>query len=115
MTDQEIFSNNLREILKAKNISQSQLADELGVTRAAVSKWCSGKGFPLVDKVEPLCSYLVVSRNQLFTDIEYETPSVGEVERRFRRLSRYQQQTMLAMMEHFEKMENKENEDNKEE
>lgn len=42
----EIFSTNLREILHEYGMSQAELADELGVTQAAVSKYLNAKIMP---------------------------------------------------------------------
>lgn len=36
------LSENLKKIRKDNNLSQEQLADELGVSRQAISKWESG-------------------------------------------------------------------------
>ena len=33
------FSENLKKIRKENNLSQEQLAEELGVSRQAISKW----------------------------------------------------------------------------
>lgn len=49
------FCNNLQKLRKGKNISQEQLAEELGVTRQAVSKWESGASYPEMDKLVLLC------------------------------------------------------------
>lgn len=40
------LSENLKKIRKDNNLSQEQLADELGVSRQAISKWESGLSFP---------------------------------------------------------------------
>ena len=49
------FCNNLQKLRKNKNISQEQLAEELGVSRQAVSKWESGASYPEMDKLVLLC------------------------------------------------------------
>ena len=45
------LSNNLKNIRKENNLSQEQLAEKLGVSRQAVSKWESGQSYPEMDKV----------------------------------------------------------------
>ena len=50
------FSENLKKIRKEHNLSQEQLADELGVSRQAVSKWESGLAYPEMDKIIALCN-----------------------------------------------------------
>ena len=45
------FSENLKKIRKDNNLSQEQLADELGVSRQAISKWESAVAYPEMDKI----------------------------------------------------------------
>lgn len=49
------FSENLKKIRKEYKLSQEQLADELGVTRQAISKWESSSAYPEMDKIIALC------------------------------------------------------------
>ena len=49
------FSENLKKIRKEHNLSQEQLADELGVSRQAISKWESSSAYPEMDKIIALC------------------------------------------------------------
>ena len=49
------FANNLKKVRKDNNLSQEQLADELGVSRQAISKWESGAAYPEMDKIIALC------------------------------------------------------------
>ena len=51
------FGENLQIIRKQKSLSQEALAEMLGVSRQAVSKWELGEGYPEVDKL------LLLSRN----------------------------------------------------
>ena len=45
------FSDNLKTIRKEKNLSQEELAELLGVSRQAVSKWELGDGYPEAEKL----------------------------------------------------------------
>ena len=49
------FSENLKKIRKEHNMSQEQLANELGVSRQAISKWESAVAYPEMDKIIALC------------------------------------------------------------
>ena len=49
------FSENLKKIRKEHNLSQEQLADELGVSRQAISKWESASAYPEMDKIIAIC------------------------------------------------------------
>ena len=50
------FSENLKKIRKENNLSQEQLADELGVSHQAISKWESAQAYPEMDKIIALCN-----------------------------------------------------------
>ena len=62
------FSHNLVALRKAANLSQDKLAEQLHITRQAVSKWESGASIPDLDTVMKLCVILDVTPNQLLID-----------------------------------------------
>ncbi|MCM1054361.1 MAG: helix-turn-helix domain-containing protein [Bacteroides sp.] len=45
------FSEKLKEIRKKEGISQEQLAERIGVSRQAITKWETGKGLPDVENM----------------------------------------------------------------
>ena len=49
------FADNLKKIRKEHNLSQEDLAESLGVSRQAISKWESGVAYPEMDKIISLC------------------------------------------------------------
>ena len=51
----------ISEIRKKKNLTQRELAEKIGVTSKAVSKWECGLGFPDISLLEPLARELDVS------------------------------------------------------
>ncbi|MDF2586955.1 MAG: transcriptional regulator, family [Anaerocolumna sp.] len=55
------FADNLREIRKERQISQEELAERLGVSRQAISKWEQGSGYPETEKLLVLSQELNVS------------------------------------------------------
>ncbi len=59
------FSENLKKIRKENNLSQEQLADELGVSRQAISKWESSVAYPEMDKIIALCEKFNVNIDDL--------------------------------------------------
>lgn len=50
---------------KAKKLTQSQLAEKLGITDKAVSKWETGKSMPDLSLFMPLCEILEITLNEL--------------------------------------------------
>jgi len=61
------FSENLQMIRKKNQISQEELAELLGVSRQAVSRWELGEGYPEVEKLLVLSKKLNVSLDSLMT------------------------------------------------
>ena len=59
------FGENLQTIRKKNHLSQEGLAEMLGVSRQAVSKWELGEGYPEVDKLLLLSKKLNVSIDSL--------------------------------------------------
>ena len=59
------FSENLKKIRKENNLSQEQLADELGVSRQAISKWESSVAYPEMDKIITICDKFDVNIDDL--------------------------------------------------
>ena len=52
---------------KAKNLTQVQLAQQIGVSEKTISKWECGKGFPDATLMLPLCKALNITANELLS------------------------------------------------
>lgn len=63
--DQEKVGNFIRECRLKKNLSQTDLANKLGITNKAVSKWENGRCMPDISLLEPLSEILEVSINEI--------------------------------------------------
>ncbi len=64
------ISQRIQESRKKQGISQEQLAEVLGVSRQAVSKWESGQALPEIDKIIGMSDYFGVSTDWLLRGIE---------------------------------------------
>lgn len=73
------FSQNLKKIRKEKNLTQEQLADMLGISPQAVSKWETSETYPDGALLVPLSSALGTSLDALFGN---STCSMSDVSRR---------------------------------
>lgn len=62
------LSDNLKRIRKDNNLSQEQLAEKLGVSRQAVSKWESGQSYPEMDKVLLICKLFNYGIDELMNE-----------------------------------------------
>ncbi len=62
-----ITGATIKKLREAKGITQRQLAEKIGVTAKAVSKWETAKGLPDISLVEPLSQALGVSVMELMS------------------------------------------------
>lgn len=59
------FCEKLQELRKARSLTQEELAEALYVSRTAVSKWESGRGYPSIDSLKGLSRFFSVSIDEL--------------------------------------------------
>ena len=69
----EKTKNKIKELRISKNLTQQQLADELHVTKQAISKWEKGKSVPDITSIELISSFFGVSTDYLINDSIEET------------------------------------------
>ena len=62
------LGNKLAQARRAKNLTQEQLAEQLEVTRQAVSRWESDAAYPETDKIVRMAQILEVSCDYLLQD-----------------------------------------------
>lgn len=65
--DQEKIGKFIAECRKEQNYTQAVLAEKLGITDRAISKWENGKSMPDVSIMLKLCNLLKISVNELLT------------------------------------------------
>jgi transcriptional regulator, XRE family, putative len=64
------LSDRIQYLRKSRGISQEGLADQLGVSRQAVSKWESEQSMPDLDKIISMSDYFEVTTDYLLKGIE---------------------------------------------
>lgn len=62
----EIFAKRFAALRKSKGLSQKAIADKLGITDRAVSKWETGRGTPKFNHIPVLASLFNVTIDYLF-------------------------------------------------
>lgn len=67
------FSEKLQTLRKQKCLTQEELAQALFVSRIAISKWESGKGYPSIDSLKEISKYFSVTIDELFSSEELIT------------------------------------------
>ena len=64
------FNEKLQELRKSKGLTQEELATALYVSRTAVSKWESGRGYPGIDSLKEISKFFSVSIDELLSGNE---------------------------------------------
>ena len=67
------FHEKLQELRKQRGLTQEQLAEALYVSRTAVSKWESGRGYPNIDSLKRLAELFAVTVDDLLSGSELLT------------------------------------------
>ena len=62
------FGERLQEVRRGSGLTQEQFAEELNVSRQAVSKWESSRGYPEIEKILYICNRYHVALDDLFAD-----------------------------------------------
>lgn len=70
------ISERLQELRKQTNYSQEEIAEKLGVTRQAISKWESGQGNPDINNIIKLSEVYSTSTDYLLTGIGSDNKTV---------------------------------------
>ena len=74
------FNEKLQEMRKSRSMTQEELAEALFVSRTAISKWESGRGYPSIDSLKEISRFFSVTIDDLICSDEMI--SVAENEKR---------------------------------
>ena len=64
------FGEKLKKLRASKNITQEDLAEKIYVTRTAVSKWESERGYPSIDSLKEIARFFSVTVDELLSSDE---------------------------------------------
>ena len=67
------FHEKLQELRKQKGLTQEELAESLYVSRTAISKWESGRGYPNIDSLKTISKFFSVTIDELLSGEEVLT------------------------------------------
>lgn len=72
------FNEKLLKLRKSKGLTQEELAEALFVSRTAVSKWESGRGYPNIDSLKEISRYFSVPIDELICSEEVLSAAENE-------------------------------------
>lgn len=78
------FGEKLQALRKSRNLTQEALAEQLYVSRTAISKWESGRGYPSIDSLKAIAGYFSVSLDELLSSDAILTIAEEDQKRRER-------------------------------
>lgn len=61
------FNEKLQELRKNRGLTQEELAEALFVSRTAISKWESGRGYPSIDSLKEISAFFAVTIDELLS------------------------------------------------
>ena len=74
------FNEKLQELRKSRSLTQEELAEALFVSRTAISKWESARGYPSIDSLKEISRFFSVTIDDLICS--EEMISVAENEKK---------------------------------
>lgn len=72
------LNEKLQQLRKQKGFTQEELAEKLYVSRTAISKWESGRGYPSIDSLKAISKLFGISIDELLSS--EELMSIAETE-----------------------------------
>ena len=64
------FNKKIQELRKQKGLTQEELAEALYVSRTAISKWESGRGYPNIDSLKAIAKFFGITIDELLSGDE---------------------------------------------
>ena len=73
------FNEKLQELRKREGMTQEELAGKLYVSRTAISKWESGRGYPNIESLKAIARLFSVTVDELLSSDEILTVAEEEI------------------------------------
>lgn len=72
------FGEKIKKLRKENEMTQEELAEKILVTRTAISKWETDKGYPSIDSLKLLSNLFHISIDELISDDDVENKRLLE-------------------------------------
>ena len=74
-----MFGDKLKKLRTDNNLTQDELAEKIMVTRTAISKWETNRGYPSIDSLKELSKLFDISIDELIQDSDVENKRQLEI------------------------------------
>lgn len=64
----KILSENLNQLMKERNVTQSELSEAIGVSQSTISNWLKEVKYPRISKIQELADYFNVPKSRITED-----------------------------------------------
>lgn len=76
------LNEKLQQLRKQKGLTQEELAESLYVSRTAISKWESGRGYPNIDSLKEIARFFGITIDELLSGDELLTIAEADTKQR---------------------------------
>ena len=83
------LSEKIQKLRKEHNLTQEQLAEQLFVSRTAVSKWETGRGTPSMESLKQIANLFHITLDQLLSTEEVVVIAENENKENMKRFASY--------------------------
>lgn len=74
-----MFGDKLKKLRTDNDLTQDELAEKIMVTRTAISKWETNRGYPSIDSLKELSKLFDISIDELIQDSDVENKRQLEI------------------------------------
>ena len=89
------FYQKLQELRKQKNLTQEELSEILFVSRTAISKWESGRGYPSIESLKAIAEFFGITIDELLSNREL----ISIAEKDSHQKTQHMRDLMLALID----------------
>lgn len=70
MTNNIVFSNNLKRYIAKSGKDRGEIAEELNISYSTLTDWINGNKYPRINNMNKLAEYFNISKSELIEDFE---------------------------------------------
>lgn len=96
----KVFADNLKRLMKEKNVNQTKISEIAGVSQQSVSNWLNEKQIPRMGVIEKLAEYFKVFKSDLLEDknSDDDNQELILINRAMKRMTQDQKNTMMEVL-----------------